>query len=112
MTGNEYQNNVMGFNMNYPDGLGPFCPLLLTMNRIGVLSSTMVDILNKPDAAITNTERDVLCIELGEILMELTRTIHHSGLTLDEVMQKNIDINNAKRNRDVMMGNDIFKTRR
>ncbi len=111
MTGNEYQTNVLGFNINYPESLGPFCTLLRMMEKIGYMSSTMVDILNKKDAAITNKERDLLCDELGDILLYLTRTIHHSGLTLDEVMQRSIDVNNARQNYNDIVNRDIFKRR-
>ena len=111
MTGNEYQTNVLGFNLSYPEGLGPFCPLLLMINKIGDMSSTMVDILNKPDAAITNNERAILCNELGDILMYLTRTIHHSGLTLDDVMQNNVDVNNTKQEYENIIKRDIFQKR-
>lgn len=109
MTGNEYQINVLDFNIDYPESLGPFCTLLRMIEKIGIMSSTMVDILNKPDASITNTERDILRNELGEILMYLTRTIYHSGLTLDEVMQRNIDNYNAKQNYENIINRDIFK---
>lgn len=109
MTGNEYQTNVMGFDIDYPDNLGAFCTLLRMMERIGYMSSTMVDILNKPDASITNKERDILKSELGELLMYLTRTIYHSGLTLDEVMQYNVDVFMRKQNYKNLMKNDIFR---
>ena len=109
MTGNEYQTNVLGFDLKYPEGLGPFCPLLRMMEKIGTMSSTMVDILNKPDASITNRERDILRNELGEILMYLTRTIYHSGLTLDEVMQYNVDVQNNRQEYENIIYRDIFK---
>jgi len=109
MTGNEYQTNVMGFDIDYPDNLGAFCTLLRMMERIGYMSSTMVDILNKPDASITNKERDILKSELGELLMYLTRTIYHSGLTLDEVMQYNVDVYMRKQNYKNLIKNDIFR---
>jgi len=109
MTGNEYQTNVMGFDIDYPDNLGAFCTLLRMMERIGYMSSTMVDILNKPDASITNKERDILRNELGELLMYLTRTIYHSGLTLDEVMQYNVDVFMQKQNYKNLIKNDIFR---
>ena len=109
MTGNEYQTNVMGFDIDYPDNLGAFCTLLRMMERIGYMSSTMVDILNKPDASITNKERDILKSELGELLMYLTRTIYHSGLTLDEVMQYNVDVFMQKQNYKNLIKNDIFR---
>ena len=109
MTGNEYQTNVMGFDIDYPDNLGAFCTLLRMMERIGYMSSTMVDILNKPDASITNKERDILRNELGELLMYLTRTIYHSGLTLDDVMQYNVDVFTRKQNYKNLIKNDIFR---
>ena len=109
MTGNEYQINVMGFDIDYPDNLGAFCTLLRMMERIGHMSSTMVDILNKPDASITNKERDILKSELGELLMYLTRTIYHSGLTLDDVMQYNVDVFMRKQNYKNLIKNDIFR---
>ena len=109
MTGNEYQTNVMGFDIDYPDNLGAFCTLLRMMERIGYMSSKMVDILNKPDASITNKERDILKSELGELLMYLTRTIYHSGLTLDEVMQYNVDVFMQKQNYKNLIKNDIFR---
>jgi len=109
MTGNEYQTNVMGFDIDYPDNLGAFCTLLRMMERIGYMSSTMVDILNKSDASITNKERDILRNELGELLMYLTRTIYHSGLTLDDVMQYNVDVFTRKQNYKNLIKNDIFR---
>lgn len=109
MTGNEYQKNVLGFNIDYPESLGSFCTLLRMMEKIGNISSTMVDILNKPDASITDKEREILCDSLGDVLMYLTRTIHHSGLTLDDVMQRNIDLNNAKQNYESIVQRDIFR---
>lgn len=111
MTGNEYQTNVLGFDLKYPEGLGPFCTLLRMMEKIGMMSSTMVDILNKPDASITNNERDILRNELGEILMYLTRTIYHSGLTLDEVMQYNVDKQNNRQEYESIINRDMFKRR-
>ena len=111
MTGNEYQTNVLGFDLKYPEGLGPFCTLLRMMEKIGMMSSTMVDILNKPDASITNKERDILRNELGEILMYLTRTIYHSGLTLDEVMQYNVDKQNNRQEYESIINRDMFKRR-
>ena len=79
--------------------------------RIGSLSSMMVDILNKPDASITNKERDEMSVKLGEILMYLTRTIHHCGLTLDDIMQQNIDIQNNKLQYENVLNRDIFRRR-
>ena len=76
-----------------------------------MMSSTMVDILNKPDASITNKERDILRNELGEILMYLTRTIYHSGLTLDEVMQYNVDKQNNRQEYESIINRDMFKRR-
>lgn len=108
MTGNEYQTNVLGFNIDYPESLGPFCTLLRMVEKIGMISSTMVDILNKPDASITDKERELLCIELGYVLEYLTRTIYHSGLTLDTVMQKNVDINRIKEEQRNLINRDIF----
>lgn len=109
MTGNEYQTNIMNFDIDYPENLGAFCTLLRMMEKIGIMSSTMVDILNKPDASITNTERNILREELGELLMNLTRTVYHSGLTLDDVMQYNIDLYNRKQNYKTILNNDIFR---
>ena len=38
MTGNEYQTNVLGFDLKYPEGLGPFCTLLRMMEKIDMMS--------------------------------------------------------------------------
>ena len=109
MTGNEYQTNILGFNIDYPESLGPFCTLLKMMDKIGMLSSTMVTILNKPDASITNKERTVLIDELGEILSYLTRTIYHCGLTLDDVMQNSIDKNKTMDEYKKIIDSDMFR---
>ena len=53
--------------------------------------------------------RDILRNELGEILMYLTRTIYHSGLTLDEVMQYNVDVQNNRQEYENIINRDIFK---
>lgn len=109
MTGNEYQTNVLGFDVDYPENLGPFCTLLKMMEKIGIVSSTMVNILNKPDASVTDKERDILKFELGEILSYLTRTIYHSGLTLDDVMQTNVDYHNNNKMIKNILQDDIFR---
>lgn len=109
MTGNEYQTNVLGFDIDYPESLGAFCTLLRMNERLGHLSSIMVDILNKSDASITEKERDMICDELGKILMYLTMTAHHSGLTLDDIMQYNVDVNNTRQKYKNIINNDIFR---
>ena len=109
MTGAEYQNNILNYNVSYPENLGAFCSVLLMQQEIGKLSNTLVKILSKPDASITEEERHIFAIQLGELLMNLTRTAFHCGLSLDSVMQYNIDLHNRQNSIQNIKSRDILK---
>ena len=109
MTGNEYQTNVLNWNVDYPESLGAFCSTLKMQEEMGRLASTLLKVLNKKDGSITNKERDIFAIQLGEILAYLVRTMYHCGLTMDYVMQLNLDINAQKEEYNRIDRNNIFK---
>ena len=109
MTGNEYQHNVAELPSDYPIELGAFATILGMNRELGKLSDTMMRILMKDKAVVTDKEKAIISNYLGRILFYLARSAEHCGLNLDSVMEDNIL--RLERDRDIsfMMNKDMFR---
>lgn len=109
MTGNEYQHNIFELPSDYPIELGTFATILGMNRELGKLSETMMKILMKDKAVITDKEKAVISNYLGRILFYLARSAEHCGLNLDTVMEDNILRLERERDLNILMNKDMFR---
>ena len=109
MTGNEYQHEIAEFPSDYPIELGAFATILGMNRELGKLSDTMMKILMKDKAIITDEEKELISIYLGRILFYLSRSAEHCGLNLDTVMSDNITRMNNELRIKYIMNKDMFR---
>lgn len=108
MTGTEYQHTVVEFPTKYPESLGPFYTVLGMNKTVGELSNILMGLLEKSESIVTEKEREQIEIKLGYLLYYIAKTADSCGLTLDTVMQDNINLMTFNRDRLNSINTDMF----
>lgn len=108
MTGTEYQHTAVEFPTKYPESLGAFYTVLGMNKTTGELSNILMGILEKNDSSITEKERNLIGTKLGYLLYYIAKTADSCALTLDKIMQDNIDLMTYNRDKMNILNDDIF----
>lgn len=88
---NEYQNKSRK-TAGYPSiGHPVIYPTLGLANEAGEVAGKIKKVFRDKDGEISETTRDSLKAELGDVLWYLTQVATELGLTLDEIAEHNIE---------------------
>lgn len=84
-------------------------PTLGLVNEAGELAGKVKKIFRDKGGVISETDRDALKYELGDVLWYLTQIATELGLTLDQVAQANIDKLTSRLERNQIQGEGDYR---
>lgn len=107
LTPNEYQKRALTTRMPLPneiDKVGIIYATMLLAGEAGEFSNKVSKILRDKDWIFSNEDIDTLALELGDVLWSLADLSSSLGITLEEVMQKNLDKLESRQKRGKLKG--------
>lgn len=107
---NEYQRKAMstdlegkreGDNIFY---LGFMTKALGLTGEAGEVAEDIKKILRDKDGKITDEDREILAYELGDVMWYVAVVADYLGITMEEVVEKNIEKLQSRKERGVLHG--------
>ena len=106
MTLDDYAKKVI-HTLIYPGSgeiLGLAYVTLGLTGEAGEVAEKVKKILRDGDGTVTKEQKELLKLELGDIMWYIGAAAHELGFSLDEIAQANIDKLDSRKKRDVLKG--------
>lgn len=98
---NEYQQISQNFAF-YPHALGPYYTTLGTMSMLGKLSERLQKSLKENDGKISQRDKQLIGIAIGDVLYYLACTATDLNLSLDDICRMNIRKNSYQKEQEIL----------
>lgn len=113
MTPNDYQREIERFCI-YPRKMNPdsdivIYPLLGLAGEVGELMELYKKAIRDNDGQISNEAFGKIKLEAGDVLFYLSRVLSHVNLTIEEVMEANINKLQSRKERDLIKGSGDYR---
>ena len=102
---NDYQTAALQTAIYPNQGQNYVYPLLGLCGESGEVADKLKKVIRDGDGVLTDSIRDAVAKELGDIAWYLAVLAHELGYTLEEIMQMNLDKLASRQQRGVLSGN-------
>ena len=102
---NDYQTAALQTAIYPNQGQNYVYPLLGLCGESGEVADKLKKVIRDGDGVLTDSIRDAVAKELGDIAWYLAVLAHELGYTLEEIMQMNLDKLASRQQRGALSGN-------